>query len=87
MPPEARISLLRPVEGLFGDLPAIHLPDFYRTLCRNGCEIYQKKINTLYSVGQRVRLCDASGHFFALGEVGDYEDGTAVKAIKIFVLN
>ncbi len=87
MPLEARVSLLRPVEGLFGDLPAIHLPDFYRTLCRNGCEIYQKKINTQYPLGQRVRLCDATGSFFALGEVGDYEAGTAVKAIKIFVLN
>lgn len=81
-----RLALLKPVEGLFSDLPAIHLPDFYRTLCRNGCEIYQKKINTDFPVGTRVRLCDARGGFFALGEVGDFEDGTAIKAIKIFVL-
>ena len=85
--PDARISLLRPVESLFEDLPAVHLPDFYRTLCRNGCEIYQKKIHTTYPVGKRLRLCDGAGRFFALGEVGDYEDGTAIKAIKLFVLD
>jgi hypothetical protein len=31
-----------------------------------------------------VRLCDASGAFFALGEVRDYENGTAIKGIKYF---
>ena len=81
-----RLSLLRPVEGLFSDLDAVLLPDFYRTLCRNGCEIYQKKIGASYPVGARLRLCDARGSFFALGEVGEFEDGTAIKAIKIFVL-
>ena len=84
---EARFALLRPVEGLFEDLPTVCLPDFYRNLCRNGCEIYQKKIGTLYPIGQRVRLCDAQGRFFALGEAGEYEDGSAIKAIKLFALN
>ena len=86
MEPEARLGLLRPVEGLFSDLAAVHLPDFYRTLCRNGCEIYQKKIGTGFPVGTRVRLCDGRGMFFALGEVGEFDEGTAVKAIKFFVL-
>lgn len=86
MDTDARLALLRPVEGLFADLEPVHLSDFYRTLCRNGCEIYQKKIGTSFPVGTRVRLCDARGGFFALGEVYEYEDGTAVKAIKIFVL-
>lgn len=81
-----RLTHLRPAEALFSDLDAVCLPDFYRTLCRNGCEIYQKKIGTAYPVGTRVRLCDAQGGFFALGEVGEYGDRTAVKAIKIFVL-
>ena len=81
-----RLTLLRPVEELFCDLDAVHLPDFYRTLCRNGCEIYQKKIATCFAVGKRVRLCDGNGNFFALGEVCEFEDGTAIKAIKIFVL-
>ena len=83
---DGRLTLLRPVEELFSDLEVVHLPDFYRTLCRNGCEIYQKKIHTDYPVGTRVRLCDGQGNFFALGEVGEFEQGTAIKAIKIFVL-
>jgi tRNA pseudouridine55 synthase len=86
MEPAERLSRLRPVEELFSDLEALRLPDFYRTLCRNGCEIYLKKLGVAFPVGQRLRLCDGQGRFFALGEVGEYEDGAAVKAIKIFVL-
>ena len=81
-----RLALLRPAEALFSDLEALNLPDFYRTLCRNGCEIYLKKLGVNFPVGTRLRLCDGQGHFFALGEVGEYADGIAVKAIKIFVL-
>ena len=81
-----RFCLLRPVEELFSDLEELHLPDFYRTLCRNGCEIYLKKLGVSFPVGARLRLCNAQGQFFAIGEVGEYENGIAVKAIKIFVL-
>ena len=83
---DARCACLLDVEGLFSDLSAVMLPDFYRTLCRNGCEIYQSKIKTSHPIGSRVRLCDASGTFFALGEVGEYESGTAIKMIKLFVM-
>jgi tRNA U55 pseudouridine synthase TruB len=83
---EDRMKRLCPVEELFSDLEALNLPDFYRTLCRNGCEIYLKKLGVSFPVGARLRLCDSRGAFFALGEVGEYEDGIAVKAIKIFVL-
>ena len=86
---EERMGCLRPVERLFDDLPAVTLPPFFRTLCRNGCEIYQHKIGTNHPVGTRVRLyddADEDGVFFAIGEVGEYEGGTAIKAIKIFVL-
>ena len=83
---EERLALLRPVEELFSDLDTLRLPDFYRTLCRNGCEIYLKKLGVSFPVGYRVRLCNAQGDFFALGEVGEFDDGIAVKAIKIFVL-
>lgn len=83
---DERMERLRPVEELFSDLDAVNLPDFYRTLCRNGCEIYLKKIGVSFPVGARLRLCYSHGGFFALGEVGEYEDGIAVKAIKIFVL-
>ena len=86
MTEEERIACLRPVEELFSDLEPLRLPDFYRTLCRNGCEIYLKKLGVTYPIGTRLRLGDAEGGFFALGEVMEFEDGPAVKAIKIFVL-
>ena len=81
-----RLDLLRPVEELFADHEPLPLPDFFRTLCRNGCEIYLKKLGVSFPVGTRLRLLDTQGHFFALGEIGEYENGLAVKAIKLFVL-
>ena len=84
MSDEQRLALLRPVESLFADLPAVALPTFYERLCRNGCEIYQKKIGVDHKIGTRVRLCDANGKFFALGEVREFESGTALRAIKHF---
>ena len=82
----ARFDLLAPTESLFEDCPKVNLPAFYEKLCRSGCEIYQNKIKTNLELGTRVRLCTHSGEFFALGEVRDYENGTAIKAIKIFSL-
>ena len=84
MDEDTRYSLLMPIEALFNDLPAVKLPAFYEKLCRSGCEIYQKKIGADFSLDTRVRLCDAKGQFFALGEVREYPDGSAVKAIKHF---
>lgn len=81
---DERLALLLPVESLFETLSKVCLPAFYERLCRSGCEIYQAKIKTAYEVGQRVRICSQNGEFFALGEVGDYENGSAVKAIKLF---
>lgn len=83
---DARYSLLAPTESLFEDLEAVKLPAFYEKLCRSGCEIYQNKIGTKLEVGTRVRLYGSSGEFFALGEVREYENGTAIKAIKTFSL-
>jgi tRNA pseudouridine55 synthase len=85
-PKEKLESLLLPVESLFSDLPEICLPVFYEKLCRSGCEIYQKKIRTSLPIGQRVRLSDAGGSFFALGEAREYPDGSALKALKLFEL-
>ncbi len=79
-----KMGILIPTERLFESLPAIKLSDFYYKLCMGGCEIYQKKIRTEHAVGARVRLCTPQGEFFALGEVREYPDGTAVKAIKYF---
>lgn len=86
MTEDERLSLLIPTESLFASLPDVRLPAFYEKLCRSGCEIYQKKIGTSIPVGTRVRILTASGDFFALGEVREYDDGTAVKAIKTFFL-
>ena len=81
-----RVAHLLPTESLFVTLHACHLPAFYERLFRSGCEIYQKKIGTHFEVGTRVRVCSADGKFFALGEVREYEDGTAIKSIKLFDL-
>lgn len=82
----ARFDLLTPTESLFEDCPKVNLPAFYEKLCRSGCEIYQNKIKTNLELGTRVRLCTQNGEFFALGEVREYENGTAIKAIKTFSL-
>ena len=86
MSPEDREQILLPIESLFESLPEVRLPAFFEKLCRSGCEIYQKKIHTALPCGTRVRLCDENGHFFALGQVADYPDGSAIKSIKIFEL-
>ncbi len=81
--PEERISLLRPVEEAFYDLPSLRLPAFYERLAKNGCEIYQKKLKTDYPLGTRFRMIDENG-FYAVGEVKDFPEGSAVKLIKRF---
>lgn len=89
---QERQALLIPVASLFSDLPSIRLPEFYERLCRNGCEIYQKKIGTAWPVGQRVQLWGKNG-FFAVGEIlppeacKEPEKGSALKALKLFDLN
>ena len=77
-----RRELLLPTERLFSDLESARLPAFFEKLCRSGCEIYQKKIGKELPTGARVRVLDASGKFFALGEVREFENGQAIKPIK-----
>ena len=86
MDENGRMAQLRDVEGLFYDMPKISLSPFFEKLFRDGCPIYQKKIKTSLDLGTRVRVCTQSGEFFALGEVGEHTDGSAVKSIKIFKL-
>ena len=84
-----RLPRLRlPVETLFSDLPRLSLSEFHTKLCRSGCELYQTRLNLRqpYPTGARLRLYGADGTFFALGEVRNYPDGTAIKMIKLFVL-
>ena len=84
--PEERVDLLIPTERLFDDLPKVRLSAFFEKLSRSGCEIYLKKLGLDFPLGTRVTLCDADGNFYALGEVGEFRDGVAVKAIKMFVI-
>ena len=84
MSEEERLNCLLPTESLFSDLAEITLPAFYEKLARNGCEIYQKKIKTSFVLGERLRMISREGVFYALGEVKEYGDETAIKIIKLF---
>lgn len=86
MTPDERLKLLIPTEKLFSDLPEVRLSAFFEKLSRSGCEIYLKKLRLDFPLGTRVALCNANGAFFALGEVGEFREGVAVKAIKMFVI-
>ncbi len=78
---EERDALLVPTESLFEDFAKITLPAFYERLAKNGAEIYQKKIGTAYETGTLLRVHGAAG-FFGIGEVREYESGSAVKIVK-----
>ena len=75
---EERTAKLIPAEELFPELEKITLTDFYARLCLCGCEIYQKKIGTSFTCGERVRVYTNDG-FAGVGEVKQYPDGTAIK--------
>lgn len=80
-------ALLSPVESVFDDCPLLSLSPFYARLCKNGCEIYLKKLPRAaqdFSEGALVRLYDESHTFFALGKVLSFPDGLAVKATVRF---
>ena len=83
MTEEERYALLFPVEELFDECETVVLNDFFAHLAAHGCEIYQKKLGTRFENGALVRLFDKDG-FFALGRVGDFEDGSAIKPVKQF---
>ncbi len=75
-----------PTEELFTNYGKVNLPAFYERLYRDGCPIYEKKLGTKFAVGEKLRVADASGEFFSLGEVIDTADGAAIKSVKIFNL-
>ena len=83
MSPDERSALLLPTETLFTHLPKVTLPPFFARLSRNGCEIYQRKIGTDLPLQTRVRVYDAGG-FYAIGEIREYHEGTALKLLKRF---
>ncbi len=86
MSEEEHLNLLIPTERLFDILPCVTVSEFYERLIRSGCAIQQKKLKCDFPLAQRVRICDAHGYFFALGEVVEDTDGLAVKSVKLFVL-
>lgn len=83
---EDRQALLIPTESLFDALPEVRLTEFYERLIRSGCAVQQKKLKCDFALGQRLRIADAVGQFFALGEVIEDDGGLAIKSVKLFVL-
>ncbi len=83
MTEDERMRAVYPVAHIFRDLPRVTLQPFFARLARCGLEIYQNKIGTHFSVGERVSFFDESG-FFAVGEVREFEGGTAIKPIRQF---
>lgn len=81
-----KINMLKPTESLFSNLPKVVLSDFFAFLCRTGNEIYQHKIKTNFDTFTKVALYDKDG-FFALGEVREFEGGSAIKPIKQFKID
>ncbi len=76
-------NLLVSPETVFSDLPCVKLPEFYSRLCKNGCEIYLEKLHKnaqSFSPEGLCRLYDSDGAFFAVGKLGEYKEGPAVKA-------
>ena len=80
---EQRSNLLLPTETLFTHLPSVKFSDFFAKLSRNGCEIYQRKVGTDFPLGTMLRVCDKNG-FYAIGEIKEYPEGSAVKLLKRF---
>ena len=84
---QALERLLMSPEKVFSHLPVVRLPHFYSRLCKNGCEIYLEKLHKKesdFSPEGMCRLYDGDGAFFALGKLGEYKEGTAVKAVARF---
>ena len=83
MTEEERRALVIPTEDIFRKYPAVTLSPFFSRLAHSGLEIYEKKIGISLPVGTLVRLLDDAG-FFAVGEVGEFEAGLAIKPIRQF---
>lgn len=76
---DKRLShLIPPINALDGD--RITFPPFFERLYLSGCEIYQKKIGTSFSVGERVLVFSADGDFLSIGSVREFPQGTAIKS-------
>ena len=84
MSEEERLSIVRPVEEVFGKYELVTLPEFFARLAKAGQEIYLHKIKKDLKLGDVVRIADVNG-FFAVGEVKEFEEGKlAIKPIRQF---
>ena len=83
MTEEQRSSAVIPIEYIFRNERRVTLSPFFARLARCGAEIDLSKIGFSAESGERIALYDESG-FFALGEVREFEAGTAIKPIKQF---
>lgn len=83
---DERWEKIIPTEELFTNYEKVKLSAFYEKLYRDGCPIYIKKIGVDFPCGTRLRVANASGEFFSLGDVIETPDGIAIKSIKIFNL-
>ncbi|MCR5456617.1 MAG: tRNA pseudouridine(55) synthase TruB [Clostridiales bacterium] len=77
-------SFLMPPDQIFSNLPKVSIHGFFEKLCLNGCEIYQKKINTSFETGTLVSIYGEKG-LLGIGRVSEYEEGSAIKLITRFV--
>ena len=78
--------LLQSAEALFEAYPVIRLSEFYERLALNGAEIYLKRARipeTLFDQSGLCRLYRNDG-FYAVGRLGEYPEGLAVKIIYRF---
>lgn len=82
---EERAKLVMPTESLFEECPKVVVNDFYAKLIRGGTELYQKKLGTNIETDKYVRIIH-NDTFIALGQVKEYDQGSAVRPVKLFVL-
>ena len=85
MTSEERLAVLRPVESLFEELPALELGEFHARLIRCGSDLYQEKVKTDFPEGALIRL-RRRGTFFALGRAGTKDGVPVIRLEKLFVL-
>ena len=86
---------LLPTEMLFSACGKLLLSYYPAHLAKNGAELYPEKNREDFiasgidpaslTVGTRLRLYDRDG-FFAIGDVTEFEEGLAVKPVKLFRL-
>ena len=86
MSADSRAESLRPVESAFGELPKVQLDENFFRLIKNGVRIAQHRLHLRFENGQKLRLFDPRGNFFALGEITPDENELSIRTLKIFVL-